>query len=177
MMARKSRRTTSDVSIADKNIEAINQLEKQAALKRTRSERFAQRVTDFAGSMLFIVVHVVWFVVWISFNTGVVPGIPPWDPFPFSFLTLVVSLEAIFLSLLVLMTQNRLTEDADKRALLDLHINMLAEEESTATLQMLEKICEHLGIVHEADEAQQLAEATDVINIATKLEKQTTDDR
>lgn len=163
-------------SITDKNIEDINKLEKQAVLERTRSERFAGQVTHFAGSMLFIVLHVVWFVVWISFNIGVVPGIRPWDPFPFSFLTLVVSLEAIFLSLLVLMTQNRLTKDADKRAHLDLQVNMLAEEESTATLQMLEKICKHLGIAYEADEAQQLAKATDIVKIANKLDQKRVND-
>lgn len=163
-------------SITDKNIEDINKLEKQAVLERTRSERFAGQVTHFAGSMLFIVLHLVWFVVWISFNIGVVPGIRPWDPFPFSFLTLVVSLEAIFLSLLVLMTQNRLTKDADKRAHLDLQVNMLAEEESTATLQMLEKICKHLGIAYEADEAQQLAKATDIVKIANKLDQKRVND-
>lgn len=163
-------------SITDKNIEDINKLEKQAVLERTRSERFAGQVTHFAGSMLFIVLHAVWFVVWISFNIGVVPGIRPWDPFPFSFLTLVVSLEAIFLSLLVLMTQNRLTKDADKRAHLDLQVNMLAEEESTATLQMLEKICKHLGIAYEADEAQQLAKATDIVKIANKLDQKRVND-
>lgn len=155
----------------DKNIEDINQLEKQAVLSRTRSERLAGRVTRFAGGMPFIVFHVIWFVLWISVNLGAVPRIKPWDPFPFSFLTLIISLEAIFLSLLVLMTQNRLTKDADKRAHLDLQINMLAEQESTATLQMLEKICQHLGIHYAADEAQQLAKATDVIKIANTLDE------
>lgn len=158
-------------SITDKNIESINHLERQASLKRTPGERFAGKVTRFAGGILFISFHVIWFLGWIVVNVGIIPGIEPWDPFPFSFLTLVVSLEAIFLSLLVLMTQNRLTRDADKRAHLDLQINMLAEEESTATLQMLEKICKHLGIEYEADEAQQLAKATDVIKIAKTLDE------
>lgn len=166
----------SAVSITDKNIEDIQHLEKQAILKRTRSERFAGSVTRFAGGMLFIVFHALWFVIWISLNLGAMPSIKPWDPFPFSFLTLVVSLEAIFLSLLVLMTQNRLTKDADKRAHLDLQINMLAEQESTATLQMLEKICKHLGIQYAADGAQQLAKATDVIKIANTLDEKNTNE-
>ena len=87
----------------------------------------------------------------------------------------MVSLEAIFLSLLVLMTQNRLTKDADKRAQLDLQINMLAEQESTATLRMLEKICQHLGIAHAVDEAQQLAKNTDVNRLAKTLDDQLTE--
>lgn len=176
MRHNKKNASASPDSITDKNIENINHLEKQANLNRTPSERFAGRVTRFAGSMPFISFHVIWFLGWIIGNVGVIPGFQPWDPFPFSFLTLVVSLEAIFLSLLVLMTQNRLTQDADKRAHLDLQINMLAEEESTATLQMLEKICEHLGIEYQADEAQQLAKATDVIKIAKSLDEKISND-
>mgnify|MGYP000580749416 CR=1 FL=1 len=157
--------------IAEKNIEAIASLEKRAVLNHTLGERIASDVTRWAGSMLFIIVHVVWFTLWIFGNTSWLPGVPPWDPFPFSFLTLVVSLEAIFLSLLVLMTQNRLTRDADKRAQLDLQINMLAEQESTATLRLLKKICEHLKIDTEADEEKYLAENTDVNALARTLEE------
>lgn len=172
----KKNASTSPASITDKNIDDINHLERQAILNRTPSERFAGKVTRFAGGVLFIGMHAIWFLSWIILNVGAIPGIQPWDPFPFSFLTLVVSLEAIFLSLLVLMTQNRLTKDADKRAHLDLQINMLAEEESTATLQMLEKICNHLGIEYKADEAQQLAKATDVIKIAKSLDEKITNE-
>lgn len=158
-------------SITAKNIEDISRLEKQSIQNRSSGERLAESVTRVAGGVPFIGLHVTWFMLWITLNIGLISNIQPWDPFPFSFLTLVVSLEAIFLSLLVLMTQNRLTKDADKRAHLDLQINMLAEQESTATLQMLEKICEHLGIEYEAEEEQQLAKNTDVIKIAKTLEE------
>ena len=157
--------------VAQKNIEAIARLEKKSAQRHTLGERIAEMVTRVAGGVVFIVIHVVWFIVWISANMGIVPGVTPWDPFPFSFLTLVVSLEAIFLSLLVLMTQNRLTRDADKRAQLDLQINMLAEQESTATLRMLEKICEHLGIDFEVEEEQYLSNKTDISVLAKTLEE------
>lgn len=164
------------VSISAKNIEDIRQLEQAAVAKRSRSERIAQSVTQVAGSALFIAIHIAWFAIWIALNIGWISSVQPWDPFPFSFLTLIVSLEAIFLSLLVLMTQNRLTRDADKRALLDLHINMLAEQESTASLRMLEKICKHLGIDYVPEEAQQLAKTTDVTQIAEKLEEKIEDE-
>lgn len=160
--------------ITEKNIEAIAEMEKASIRSRTLAERAAETVTRVAGSVVFIVVHVIWFVLWIIANVGWIPGARPWDPFPFSFLTLVVSLEAIFLSLLVLMAQNRLTRDADKRAQLDLQINMLAEQESTATLQMLEKICKHLGIKYAADEEQQLAQNTDVNMLAKTLDEKLT---
>jgi len=158
-------------SVTENNIKAIARLEKRAAQKHTYGERVAATVTQLAGSVQFIVIHVVWFVFWITANASLVPGIAPWDPFPYSFLTLVVSLEAIFLSLLVLMTQNRLTRDADKRAQLDLQINMLAEQESTATLQMLEKICQHLGVNIEGEVQAQLAKNTDVNVLAKTLEE------
>ena len=157
--------------VAQKNIEAIAQLEKQSAQSHTKGERIAEIATRVAGGVVFIVIHVIWFVIWISANVGLIPGISPWDPFPFSFLTLVVSLEAIFLSLLVLMAQNRLTRDADKRAQLDLQINMLAEQESTTTLRMLEKICQHLGIDFEVEEEKYLANETDVNALAKTLEE------
>ena len=163
-------------SISAKNIEDIRRLEQAAVAKLSRGERLAQSVTQVAGGAPFIAIHITWFVIWITLNVGLVTSVQPWDPFPFSFLTLVVSLEAIFLSLLVLMTQNRLTRDADKRALLDLHINMLAEQESTASLKMLEKICKHLGIDYVAKEAAQLAKNTDVIEIAQKLEDKISDE-
>ena len=161
-------------SITEKNVEAISRLEKQAVEGRSSSERIAELITRYAGGVVFIILHAIWFTVWILFNLGMIPGIAPWDPFPFSFLTLVVSLEAIFLSLLVLMTQNRLTRDADKRAHLDLQINMLAEQESTATLQMLEKICKHLGVSFEAEEEKQLAKNTDVNVLAKTLDEKLT---
>lgn len=157
--------------VARKNIEAIAHLEKKSVQRHTLGERVAEIVTRVAGGVVFIVMHIIWFILWVLANVGMIPGVAPWDPFPFSFLTLVVSLEAIFLSLLVLMTQNRLTRDADKRAQLDLQINMLAEQESTATLRMLEKICQHLGIDFDADEEKYLAEKTDVNVLANTLEK------
>ena len=161
--------------ITQKNIEDISRLEKQSVQNRSSGERLAEAITRIAGGNIFIAFHAIWFGLWIMLNLGAIPSVSPWDPFPFSFLTLVVSLEAIFLSLLVLMTQNRLTKDADKRAHLDLQINMLAEQESTATLRMLEKICQHLGIAYAVDEAQQLAKNTDVNILAKTLDDQLTE--
>lgn len=157
--------------VTNKNIEAIASLEKRAVLNHTLSERIAADVTRMAGSVYFIVIHIVWFILWLIANLGWLSGIKAWDPYPFDFLTLVVSLEAIFLSLLVLMAQNRLTRDADKRAQLDLQINMLAEQESTATLRLLEKICRHLGIEFDAEEEKHLAKKTDVNTLAKTLEE------
>lgn len=160
-----------DQNIPDRNIQSILELEKESLQNLSAAERLANSITRVAGSTPFIVFHLVWFVLWIFFNSGLIAAIKPMDAFPFSFLTFIVSLEAIFLSLLVLMTQNRMTRNADKRAHLDLQINMLAEQESTATLQMLEKIAMHLGIHETAEEARQLEEVTDVTQLSKKIDQ------
>lgn len=163
-------------AITEQNIEDIVRLQQDAQKNRSRAERLADLVARVAGGTPFIIFHVAWFGAWVVLNLGAVSAIPPWDPFPFSFLTLVVSLEAIFLSLLVLMAQNRLTKDADKRAHLDLQINMLAEQESTATLRMLEQICRHLGITDQGEEEHELEAATDVSELAKSLDDKLTEE-
>jgi uncharacterized membrane protein len=167
--------TGSDRSTLEKNIESIIALEKEQMQKLSAVEHMAGKVTAVAGSTPFITLHLLWFAFWISANCGLVPGIKPFDPFPFSFLTLVVSLEAIFLTLLVLMTQNRMTKEADKRAHLDLQINLLDEQETTRILRMVQKISDHLGIEPEPDDCiTDLTEETDVTNLAQKIDEKTT---
>ena len=157
---------------ARKNVETITKLEERAIHSRTPIEHAADVITKFAGSLPFIIFHIIGFSLWISANSGLIPGVTPFDPFPFSFLTLVVSLEAIFLSLLVLMAQNRMTKEADKRAHLDLQINMLAEQQNTIMLKMLQSICKQLGLEAESDEiVQEMIEETDVDQLAEVLEE------
>lgn len=97
------------------NIQAIARLEEQVLQRRTGADRVAAGITRAAGSMAFAWVHVAWYAGWVCVNLGLVPGVPVFDPYPFNFLTLVVSLEAIFLSLFVLNSQNRMTREADRR--------------------------------------------------------------
>ena len=98
-------------------------------------------IAKVAGSAAFVAFHAVLFTVWITLNVGLVPSVPIFDPYPFSFLTLVVSLEAIFLSIFVLMSQNRAARLGDRRAHLDLQVDLLAERELTAMLHMLRALC------------------------------------
>lgn len=154
------------------NIKKIIDMEKDAEGSRTPVQHLADKITFFAGSTPFIVIHIVWFTGWVILNGNVLPGIKPFDPFPFSFLTLVVSLEAIFLTLLVLMSQNRMTREADKRAHLDLQVNMLNEQEATIILRTVQKIATHLGIAEEPDETiKELSEDTDVNQVARTLDE------
>jgi len=136
--------------VIERNIRTITRLRLQTARERTVQERLADAMTSFSGSMLFVCLHILWFGSWLLVNTGRV-GIPPFDPFPYGLLTMIVSLEAIFLSTFVLISQNRFSDEADRRAELDLQIGLLAEHEITRVLHMLDTIQDKLGIENNAD--------------------------
>jgi uncharacterized membrane protein len=152
------------------NIEKISQLEKEALSKRTVSARIGDIIAVRAGQMSFIVVHAIWFGLWMWINSRTVTGRPPFDPYPFALLTLIVSLESIFLSLFILMSQNRANLQADQRNHLDLQINLLAEHENTKMLQMLQALCQHHELSISADsEIAQLAKRTEPKHVLEEL--------
>lgn len=156
---------------ARSNVERVAKLEADALCARSLGARCARGLIRLAGTTAFAVIHLVWFVAWVAVNTGLVPGVRPFDPYPFNFLTLVVSLEAIFLSIWILISQNELERLADRRAHLDLQINMLAEQESTAAIRMLQRISEHLGIGPDDTVDKALTEETDVERIVTAIDQ------
>lgn len=137
-------------SVIERNIRTIIRLRMKAARERGLQNQIADAITTFSGRMGFVYVHVVWFVAWIVLNTGYF-GVPAFDPFPYGLLTMVVSLEAIFLSTFVLISQNRLSAESERRADLDLHIGLLTEHELTRVLQMLDAIQDKLGIENDDD--------------------------
>ena len=128
------------------NVRQIARLEEEQLHARSASERIAGAVTRAAGTAVFAVAHLVWFASWILINSGRVALIKPFDRYPFNLLTMIVSLEAIFLSIWILISQNQMTRQADRRAHLDLQVNLLAEQESTATLRAVHGIAQHLGV-------------------------------
>ena len=136
--------------VLERNIRTITRLRLQTVHERPLQDRLADAMTSFSGSMLFVYLHIFWFGAWLLVNTGRV-GIPPFDPFPYGLLTMIVSLEAIFLSTFVLISQNRFSDEADRRAELDLQIGLLAEHELTRVLQMLDAIQDKLGVENDAD--------------------------
>jgi uncharacterized membrane protein len=123
---------------------AFRAVKAQHASDRSALENLAARLTDFASSSVFLVLHVIWFLIWIPWNTGRF-GLRPFDPYPFGFLTMVVSLEAIFLSLFVLMTQNRESAIAEVREEVTLAVNLRVEEEVTKVLQLVAGLYARLG--------------------------------
>ena len=139
-----------------RNIEALGVRRRQEAAAASGQEKLAQAITNFTGSMLFVYLHLALYGAWILVNLGFVAGVPKFDP-SFVILAMEASVEAIFLSTFVLISQNRTAASADKRADLDLHINLLAEHELTKLTQVVAAIAAKLEV--ETGE-QEIAEVT-----------------
>jgi len=157
--------------VIERNIRTIIHLRTKAARERSLQSRIADAITSFSGRMIFAYVHIVWFGLWILLNTGRF-GVRVFDPFPYGLLTMLVSLEAIFLSTFVLISQNRLGEETERRADLDLHIGLLTEHELTRVLQMLDVIQDRLGIVdHENSDLADLEMETKPEDVLAEIHR------
>jgi uncharacterized membrane protein len=158
-------------STTTRNIKAISELERSALAQRSTSARIGDAIATHAGKMWFIVFHVVWFSFWLWINSES-RGRFAFDPFPYQLLSTVVSLESIFLSLFILMSQNRSSVQADQRNHLDLQINLLSEEENTKMLQMLQAICEHHKLAIGKDpETTAMAQRTEIGEVLSELQE------
>ncbi|WP_066723083.1 DUF1003 domain-containing protein [Sphingomonas pituitosa] len=127
------------------NIEDLTARQREDAQRAPLSDKVADRITRFTGSMTFVVLHLVLFGVWILVNLGVLPVLPRFDP-SFVVLAMFASVEAIFLSTFVLISQNRMATIADRRADLDLHVSLLAEHELTKLAGLVERIAAKLDV-------------------------------
>lgn len=135
------------------NVLKIAEIEEAQKTNRSFGEKVSELIAAFCGSMVFVYVHIIWFAMWVLINS--VFTFARFDPFPYTFLTLVVSLEAIFLSTFILISQNHETLLTERRNHLDLQINMLAEQENTKMLDLLQRIAIKVGIP--ADDAETAA--------------------
>jgi len=153
--------------------EKIQSFKAKMNLNRKPSDRIADFLTDSFGTVLFLGANAVWFGVWILINTGLIPGIPAFDPYPFGLLTMIVSLEAIFLAIIVLISQNRAAHIGDLREEIDLQINVRAEAEITKILIILDRIHDHLGLPPEDDaELILMKQKTDLSQIEKELTRE-----
>jgi uncharacterized membrane protein len=146
--------------ITRRNVETMRRLEELASQNRTIGDRVASFVARFCGSPTFVWVHAVVFGSWIGWNVW--PGLKHPDPYPFTFLTMWASMEAIFLSSFILIAQNYAMRISERRDKLDVQINLLTEQEITKVLQMLQDISAAVGAGQKPDpEVQALAEVTE----------------
>jgi uncharacterized membrane protein len=136
--------------VLQRNIRALEGRRQQEERRATAEERIAEAITRFTGSMRFVYLHLAFFGFWIVANLSWVPHVPAWDP-SFVVLAMIASVEAIFLSTFVLISQNRMSAAADKRADLDLQVSLLAEHEITKLVTLVTGIADRLGVKTEAD--------------------------
>jgi uncharacterized membrane protein len=158
--------------VVDRNIQALLEQRREQAQGRSRQERIADRITRFTGSMKFVYIHLLLFGLWILINLGWLPGVRRFDP-SFVVLAMVASVEAIFLSTFVLITQNRMAALADKRADLDLQISLLAEHEITRLITLVTAIAERMGLELARDpELAELSQDVAPEKVMEKMEAQ-----
>ena len=138
-------------SVLERNIRSLNERRRREEAQATLQERIAEAITRFTGSMVFVYIHLALFGFWIVANLGWVPGVPKWDE-SFVVLAMWASVEAIFLSTFVLISQNRMAAAADKRADLDLQISLLAEHEITKLVTLVSAVADHMGVRTEVDD-------------------------
>ncbi len=159
-------------TLVEKNVEAIRSIEQAQNDARNKADILSDTIAAFCGTHLFVYVHCIAFGVWLVWNAvAAVPRGLRFDPPPFNMLTLVVSLEAIFLSTFILISQNRQQRIADERNHLDLQINLLAEQESSLVLSMLQQMMHHMDIPFKnGQDVAALQQATDPAAVAEKIE-------
>ena len=159
--------------IARERQKVIQSIETRLNERRNFSEKFADGLVRWFGSINFIILNLVIFLLWIAWNLDLIPGVKPFDPFPFILLTMVVSLEAIFLSVFVLLSQNRESRISDLREEIDLQINMIAEQEITKVIHLLAYLMRHLNVPYEKDpELKNMMKPLDTEEIRRQLEKE-----
>jgi uncharacterized membrane protein len=136
--------------VLERNIRSMKARRQRQEAEARTDERLADTITQFTGSMLFVYLHLGIFGFWIIANLGWVPGVPKWDE-SFVVLAMIASVEAIFLSTFVLISQNRMAAAADKRADLDLHVSLLTEHELTKLVELVMAMAERAGVRANAD--------------------------
>jgi uncharacterized membrane protein len=154
------------------HIDSIVKQEEEALERRSSSERFADTLGLFAGSLPFVVFHLVFVLAWLLVNGGEIPGFRPFDPYPFSLLGMIVAVEAVILSSFILMRQNRMMRRGELRDHLNLQVDLLAEKEITKVLQMVRAICGHMGLrdIMGDKEIRELSQTTSIESLSQTLE-------
>jgi uncharacterized membrane protein len=150
-----------------RNIDSLRRRREDEDARANGQERVARAVTRFSGSMRFVYLHLALYGGWIIANLGLIPGIRPWDP-SFVVLAMIASVEAIFLSTFILITQNRMAMAADRRAELDVQISLLAEAEITKLVQLVSEIAARMDVPEarhgEIEEMKQLVQPEAVLD-------------
>jgi uncharacterized membrane protein len=163
--------TTHDIKAKHHRL-VVQSYRAKADAKRTLSDKFADKLTAKFGTVAFLILNGMWFLIWIVINTRLIPGVEPFDPFPFGLLTMIVSLEAIFLAIIVLISQNRAARVGELREEIDLQINSIAESEVTKVIVLLGLLLDKNGIKIDDPELAEMVRPIRSHDIERMLEKQ-----
>ncbi len=163
--------------IVHRNIRALIHARREIEQQLPREIRVADVITRFAGSMKFVYLHAALFGAWLIVNSGFVPGVTPFDPFPFVMLAMWASVEAIFLSTFVLISQNRMQTLADQRADLDLQISLLSEHEITRLVQLTDAIAQRVGARICEEDLEELKKDVSPEAVLREIDRAEEDDR
>jgi uncharacterized membrane protein len=157
---------------AQSHIDLIAKQEHEFLSQPSISEWIGDRVAGFAGSIYFVILHAVIVVFWILIKAGRLSGIPRFDPYPYSLLSTVVAIEAVFLASFILMRQSRMARRAERRDHLNLQIDLISEKEITKVLQLTRAICTQMGLKSVADNAElkELSQETSLETLSQRLE-------
>jgi uncharacterized membrane protein len=168
--------TTGTARSTLESIEEVAAVEEQALRERTLGERISDALVRFMGRLSFVAAHLALFVLWFLINSGAVPGVRPFDPFPFGILTLIVSAEGVLFTLLVLISQNRMARQADLRAHITLQLGLLEKKRTTRALDILEGLRERLGLPAPDEAHADLVKPADVPTLARELKERLPDE-
>lgn len=146
--------------------------EAKALRNRSFLTRIADSLTIRCGSPEFLVLNTAFFVIWIVWNGNIIPGLPAFDPYPFGFLTMAVSLEAIFLSIFVLISQNRSAHTSTVRDEVNLQVNLITEQEVTKILHLLAEMRKEMGVTKRDEELDRMLERINETRIEQQIESQ-----
>jgi uncharacterized membrane protein len=158
---------------AKRNIAAIAQHEQQVLAKRSTEERLGGAIAKFFGSLQFVLAQVFFLTAWFVVNTEKIIGVPPFDPYPFLLLSLIVGIEFILLTTFVLMNQKHQMRRSEQWSHLHLQLSMLSEQEITKSMQMLKSICQELRLdqLTGDQELSELTKNTEISALAGEIEK------
>ncbi len=155
-----------------KSHQIIRSFEAESLRKRPLSIKIADFLTSKFGTVTFLLGNVFIYGAWMYLNSGRVTWFNPIDPYPYSFLNSFVSLEAIFLTVIILISQNRQNERAMLRNELGLQVELISEKENTKILKLLKKILENKEKYSQDPELEEMIKEIDASYIERKLEEQ-----
>jgi len=160
------------MQVAEKRRKYFRSFEAKSLRTRSLLTQVSDKLTEICGSTTFLVLHIIWFAVWILINTGQIGLVVPFDPFPFGLLTMVVSLEAIFLALFILVSQNRQAYISTIRDEVHMGVSLISEEEITKILGVLAEIRREMGIKKSDPELDKMSQRIDTSYLEKTITEQ-----